>query len=292
MDPIKTLVDDIEFERPGPVRRALKRCLFNPIANYAPAGVLRALLRFAKSELAEANWEEPGGWRSMVISYDGKPRQIADKILIGAGTVPMALRNRRKLAAKVLAALIDQAANDPVHALCVGAGPGRIIMDAMHQTKRRVLATLVDLNTEPFDHGRRMARNEGLENRIRFVHCDVRKGIHSLLDHAPDVVKMIGICEYLSDDQIKDIASSVHDVMPPGAPIVFNSISRDHGTDRFLRRVLGLHMIYRSPAQLERLMRTAGFENFSALAEPLGVYQVIVGRKSAESGDLAGEGTR
>ncbi|MCK4276387.1 MAG: class I SAM-dependent methyltransferase family protein, partial [Phycisphaerae bacterium] len=282
MDCLATEMNEIAFERHGLVQRLLKASVVNPLANYLPPALFRALLRFGKSELAASNWADPGGWRSMVISYDGKPRQIADKILVGAGTIPMALRNRRKLAAKTLAILIDESPSDPVHALCVGAGPGRIIMDAMLQAKREAYATLVDVNTDPFEHGRLQARQEGLDGKVRFIQCDVRDGVGAILDHQPDIVKMVGICEYLLDPEIVEIARAVAAVMPAAAPIVFNSLSDAHGTDRFFRRVFGLHMNHRTPAQLQELMQQAGFDNFDAHPEPLGVYHVIVGRRAAE----------
>jgi len=280
MDPLTGSLDDISFERVAPWQRVLKAALVNPLANHLPPGLFRAVLRLSKSELARSNWDDPGGWRSMVISYDGQPRQIADKILVKAGAIPMALRNRRKLAARVLARLIDDAEAEPVHVLCVGAGPGRIIMDAMQQSSREARATLVDLNSDPFDHGREQARAEGLEDKLHFVRCDVRDGLGGVLNYPPDIVKMIGICEYLEDAQIVDLTRTVAKVMPAGAPIVLNSLSESHGTDRFFRRVFGLHMIHRSPEQLEALMDRAGFGQFVAYPEPLGVYQVLAGRRS------------
>ena len=128
--------EGIEFERVGPVVRVLRTVLIHPIANYAPAGLIRWLLRVTGSELAAANWADPGGWRSMVISYEGQCRQWADKLLVGTGAVPMALRNRRKLAARVLAELIDACPHSPAQVLCVGAGPGMIIFDALRQASR------------------------------------------------------------------------------------------------------------------------------------------------------------
>jgi len=68
--------------------------------------------------------------------------------------------------------------------------------------------------------------------------------------------------------------------MPRGASIVSNSLSEAHGTDRFFRRVFGLHMVHRSPDHLRELMSAAGFSDFTRFAEPLGVYHVIVGRKA------------
>jgi SAM-dependent methyltransferase len=271
-------VGDIPFERVGLMRRLLKTVLINPVGNYLPAGMLKAMLRFGRSELAAANWADPGGWRSMVISYNGRCRQIADKILVRGGSMAIALRNRRRLAGRLIARLIDQAEREPVEVLCLGAGPGLIIMDALAQARRSAHATLVDLSGDAFDYGRELADRAGLSDRVRFIRGDVRD-VRNMLDRPPDLVKMLGICEYLDDEHIVHIARAVAEVMLPGSAIVFNSLSRRHGTDRFFRRVFGLHMIHRSVHQLQEMMREAGFEGFVSIPEPLGVYHVIVGRK-------------
>ncbi|MFP3938415.1 MAG: class I SAM-dependent methyltransferase family protein [Phycisphaerae bacterium] len=270
---------DIDFEKPGPVARAVKAGLVNPLVNhFIPAELLRAVLKFAKSELAESNWRDPGGWRSMVISYEGNPTQIADKFLVGAGGIPMALRNRRRLGARLIARLIEQTGHEPVHVLCLGAGPGRIIIDAMSQARADSEATLVDLNSDAFDYGRRIAAEAGVGDKVRYIQGDVRD-VKEMLEYPPDIVKMLGICEYLTDEQIVSIARAVAEVMPVGRSVVFNSISRAHGTDSFFRRVFGLHMNYRSPRELQELMGKAGFGNFVSVPEPTSVYHVIVGRR-------------
>ena len=115
--------EKLAMERHSPLRRTIKACLINPLANYLPAALTRSILRFTKSELAAANWKDPGGWRSMVISYEGKPHKLADRVLVGSGTMPMALRNRRRLAAAVLAHLIDEAPAPNVHVLCLARAP-------------------------------------------------------------------------------------------------------------------------------------------------------------------------
>ena len=277
---MESWVSDIVFERHGLLRRAFRAVVANPLANHLPPGLLKAILRLAKSELAASNWDDPGGWRSMVISYDGKPTQIADKILVGGGAMTTALRNRRRLAGRLLARLIDEADRPDVHVLCLGAGPGRIIIDALRQAKSNAHATLVDLNPDAFDYGCRLAEAAGVIDKVRFVAGDVRD-IDALLESPPDIVKMLGICEYIEDDILRGIGQAVARVMPPGGPIVFNSLSMAHGTDRFFRRVFGLHMIHRSPEQLQDMLGGAGFGDFVSIPEPLGVYHVIVGRRRA-----------
>jgi hypothetical protein len=276
--PGEQYVSDVAFERPGRLRRFVRAVLVNPAANYLPAGLTKAILRLTKSELAAANWADPGGWRSMVISYEGRPRQIADRVLVGGGAMPMALRNRRRLGAKVLADLIDAAMREPVHVLCLGAGPGHIVTDAMLRSRRRSRATLVDLSVEAFEYGRKVAKEKGLDGRVRYVQADARN-LDGILDAPPDIVKMIGLCEYLPDATLAAVARAIAAAAPAGASIILNSLSKAHGTDRFFRRVFGLHMIHRSPAQLTEILAAEGFGDFVSLPEPLGVYHVITGRR-------------
>ena len=70
------LPEEIEFERSRPVQRLLARAVLNPLANYLPAALMRSILRFAKSELAAANWADPVGGRSMVIGYECLTMQV------------------------------------------------------------------------------------------------------------------------------------------------------------------------------------------------------------------------
>ena len=107
---------------------------------------------------------------------------------------------------------------------------------------------------------------------------------HSGLFEVHDVIKMLGICEYLLDHEIVAIAGAVGRLMPAHGAIIFNSLSEAHGTDRFFRRVFGLHVTYRSPQQLCDLMGRAGIGEFRVHRVPVGVYHVIVGRKGGSGG--------
>jgi hypothetical protein len=279
IDAPQSWLKGLKFEHPSPLGRALKRAIVQPFANYFPAAVQKAFFWCMRSELAAANWADPGGWKSMVICYQNRRRRLADKLLCKLGTIPKALRNRRKLGGRVLARLIAAADHEPVEILCLGAGPGHVVHDALNECDRPARATLVDLSGGAFDHGRKLAAKHGTHERVRFIQGDVRD-VAGMLDRPPDIVQMLGICEYLSDESLREIARAVAAVMPRGSAIVFNSISDSHGTDRFFRHVFGLRMIHRSPEHLQDLLRPAGFSDFVSLPEPLGVYHVIIGRKS------------
>jgi len=272
-------ISDIEFERISPLMRLVKKCIFNPLANHLPAEWWRTWLREGQSELALANWNDPGGWRSMVISYEGRPERTWDKMLVKGGTIPMALRNRKRLAGRLFVRILEKAGHDPAHAMCLGAGPGLTIMDAMEAAGKPSVATLVDISSDAFEYGQAEAKRRGLADRVKYIQADVRD-VKQMLDRPVDLVEMIGICEYLEDDQIVSIVQAVGTMMNPGTAIVFNSISDRHGTDTFLRNVFGLHMHHRSPERIEALLRPAGFGEFTHFSEPLGVYTVVVGTKT------------
>ncbi len=272
---------EIEFETLSPVARLLKKIAINPLANNLPPALLKKFLRDGKSELALANWRDPGGWRSMVISYHGKPERLWDRILVKGGTIPMALRNRRKLAAAHIARLLDESPHRPAHALCLGAGPGHIITDAMLMTRRDCRATLVDISSDAFAYGRKLAREKGLIDRVDYIRGDVRE-VKDRITERVDLVKLLGICEYLEDSQIVSIAAALADIMPGNASLVCNSLSRKHGTEPFFKRVFGLHMIHRSSEELRRLFEPAGFGDWLIQPEPLGIYELMIGSKSGK----------
>ncbi len=274
-------LEGVEFERIGALRRLVKAVLIHPFVNYAPAGLLRRALHFSESELAHANWSDPGGWKSMVISYHGRPERTIDKLLVTLGTIPTALRNRLRLTTRVLDRLIAAVPGDrPVTLLALGAGPGHAESDAVSRAGREAHVTLVDLSADAFAHGHELAVRRGVQDQVRFIQGDVRD-VATMLDHPPDIVTMIGICEYLDDEHVTDIVRAVADVAADGTRVVFNSLSESHGTDRFFRRVFGLHMNHREPAHLKELVEAGGFGDFHELAEPLGVYRIMIGRKGA-----------
>ncbi len=138
----------------------------------------------------------------------------------------------------------------------------------------------MDLTSDAFRYGKSQAAERGLADRVQYIQADVCD-LHEFLHEPPDVVKMLGICEYLSDEQIVSIASAVAEEMPAGSAIVFNSLSKAHHMDRFFRRVFGLHMIHRGPQVVAALMAEAGFGDFVVHREPLGIYHVMVGRRIA-----------
>lgn len=270
-----------KFETHGPVKRALKAGFTNPLINWVlPAGFLRWALRVSKSEMAQASWSDAGGWKSMVLSYrEEKPPQIADRFLVKLGAMPTALRNRLKIVTELLTRMIRERSGLSTNVVCLGAGPGMAILNAMQRADHDDCHSyMIDLNPDCFDFGRQLAEEKGLSARVRFIQGDVTH-YRELLDATPHIVKMIGIIEYLPDEIVLDIIDAIGKVMPPGGRLVANSLTYRHGTDRFFRRVFDLHMIHRPADRVQEMLATGGLGTEKVFTEPLGVYDVLVCRK-------------
>ncbi|MDD4889587.1 MAG: class I SAM-dependent methyltransferase family protein [Phycisphaerae bacterium] len=272
----------LDYERIGPVGKVFKKAVTDPLVNFVlPSGFIRWVLRITKSEMAEASWSDPGGWKSMVLSYrDDMPPQIADRFLIKLGSMPIALRNRRKLCVEIMSRMIRDRAGQRTNIVCLGAGPGMIVLDAMDRSEHKDChAYLMDLNPDSFEFGRDLAKSKELDARVQFIHGNV-KDYRTLCPAQPHIVKMIGILEYLPDAIVSDIVKAISEVMPPGGQLIANSLTRRHGTDRFFRRVFDLHMIHRSADCVRKLLADSGIATDHVFTEPLGVYDVLVCRKN------------
>ncbi len=253
------------------VSRFGKRVLFDTIINNLPSPFLRAL--------SDLSGVEPGAWSAMVASYDEGPSTLVDKVLLRGNVLSMALRNRKKLASEAIVEIIDTARAEPAHTLCLGAGPGHIILDAMTRADSPSEATLVDRSAEAVHYGRRISADLGLEEQVTYVLADVRRpSVYAAIDQRVDLIKMIGICEYLTDGEIVSTIGQIGRMMDEGGAVVTNSFTTAHGLERCFQR-LGFEMRYRSDEHMSALLALAGFKVRHLRPEPLGIYSVVVAHK-------------
>jgi len=275
-------IDTIELERLPVGMAILKAILVNPLTNYFMTRErLSRWMEKNPSEMALASIEEPGGWKSMRAAYENKPgANWLDRVIVNYGTFPKALRNRKRISASLLAALIDACDHDHVHVVAVGAGGGNNVLEAMAMAQHPdVRACLIDINAGAFEYGRQVASQLGLSDRLQFIQgdaCDIR----TMVDWDPELVTLIGIIEYLSDEELLRLLRAMHDAMDTGSHVLVNSIGNRHGIDRFLRRVFRLNLNYRSPERVSAFLAEAGFEACHDQDEPMNVYHLLIGRRA------------
>ena len=275
-----SIVSATALEAPSILQRA-GYLLTNPWKNLLlPAGWLRARLRRSRSPLVAESFARPGGWRSMEIIYrNSKPVDWFDRQALFDNPLSMAARNRRRIVTQKLASLIAGCDKDrPVTIVGVGAGPGRHVQTAIVDSgidPARVQAYLIDRDDDAFEYGRALAARLEIDGCVHFIKGDARQIREALPDAAANIVKVVGLAEYLSDTQFVDVLRALRDILAPGGSLVTHGLVDAHGTGAFLARMFNLRHRQRTERQMTDLLTAAGFHIAECVVEPVGIYPII-----------------
>ncbi|MCA9014233.1 MAG: class I SAM-dependent methyltransferase family protein [Planctomycetaceae bacterium] len=255
--------------------------LTNPYKNYLlPVAWLQRLLKSSRGELLAETFRRPGGWRTMELMYrNSQPLDALDRQALRGNPIARASRNRLQIVTQKLMELMTQyAAKEQVTVVGVGAGPGRHVQTAisrLHMNADQVTAFLIDLDDDAFEYGVRFSEQLGIADCINFLQGDARQ-IHEVLpDVKPHIVKLIGLVEYLNDQQFSELLGALHEVILPGGTLITHGLADPHHGSPFLKRVFGLQHVKRSAEQMQQILESAGFRTIDLMTEPMQIYPII-----------------
>lgn len=228
-----------------------------------PARLLRWIIEGSGSPVLRETFRCPGGWSSTYLAYQNAPPvDWIDRIVLN-DPIARSLRNRRQVVTQKLSEFIlEFASREPVVLLGIGAGPGAQFHDAILRSglsPEAIEAHVVDLHDDAFPFGRARAAQLGISDVMHYTCGDARNISEVLPDVRPHIVKLIGLIEYLDDDQVLALLKAAHHVMAPEGVLLTNSFVDCYRGAPFLVRVLGLKHVYRTPEQVIDLLREAGF---------------------------------
>ncbi len=270
----------VSLESPSMLQRA-GYLLVNPWKNFLlPAGWLRGRLRRSRSPLVAESFVRPGGWRSMEIIYrNHEPVDWFDRQALRDNPISMAARNRRLIVTQKITALIARCGRgSPVTIVGVGAGPGRHVQTAIVESgldPSRVSAYLIDLDDDAFEYGRALAARLEIGRCVRFIKGDARRIRETLPDVSANIIKVVGLAEYLSDAQFVEMFRALRSILAPAGSLVTHGLIDAHGTGPFLARMFNLRHNQRTGRYMTALLKAAGFRVAECVVEPVGVYPII-----------------
>ncbi|MDB5345515.1 MAG: hypothetical protein JWP89_3892 [Schlesneria sp.] len=276
-------VDGLQFEV-MPVAQVILKTVVDPLRNrLLPVSMLKRMANRSQSPLIQESLVRPGGWRSMSIVYENsKPVDWMDRMAVRYNPISMATRNRRKLVTAKLTELLKSLQNEPqIQLLGIGAGPGLHLQDAVVRAAlpaKKVRISLIDLDSDAFEFGRQCAKERGLENSVEFVQGDAREIRRVLPDVSPHVVKIVGLLEYLTDEQALQLLSAMRDVILPSGRLLTHGLVDRYNSGPFLARTFGLSHVQRTEDDVRSLLKSAGFETLSVHHTPMQIYPVLIGR--------------
>ena len=265
-------------------QHALK-LLIDPYRNWLlPARLLQWIVKLSRSPLVAETLRRPGSWQAMQIVYaNQRPVDLIDRMAVRYNTISMASRNRRKLVtAKLAEVLAEMSGESRLSVVGVGAGPGLHVQDAICRAglqPTRVDAYLIDLDSDSFDYGRKYARERGLDGSVHFVQGDARQIRRVLPAVSPNVVKIVGLLEYLTDEQATELLAALFDVMAKGGRLLTHGMVDRFNTARFVARTFGLKHIHRTGDHVAQLLQSVGFREIETFEAPMKVYPVLLAKR-------------
>lgn len=265
-----------------------------------PGGLRFALVKTLMKTTGRLSRGVALGWRSGFDSgvtldyvYENRPqgitplgRLIDRSYLNSIGW--RGIRIRRTHLEQVLRTRIEQvhAAGQPVRILDIASGAGRYVLETLHQLRHiPITAILRDYKQENLDAARRRANELGLTN-VTIVQGDAfdRASLAAVAPR-PTIAIVSGLYELFPDNEpVLRSLRGLADVVEPGGHLIYTN-QPWHPQVEFIARVLTNRegqpwiMRRRTQAEMDDLVRTAGFEKISQEIDPWGIFTVSTARR-------------
>ena len=268
----------------------------------APGSWLFAMTRFFLQTVGRLSRGIRLGWRSGFDSgmaldyvYENRPQGITplgrliDRAYLGS-IGWRGIRQRKIHLADALRSAIEtvHAAGDPVRILDVASGPGRYLLETMHRLSHiEMTALLRDYREENLEAARRLADDFGLKG-VSFAAGDAfdRDSLADL-EPRPTIAIASGLYELFPDnDSVLRSLRGLADAVEPGGFLLYTN-QPWHPQVEFIARVLRNRegepwiMRRRTQAEMDELVRLAGFTKLSQEIDPWGLFTVSVARRVA-----------
>jgi alpha-beta hydrolase superfamily lysophospholipase/SAM-dependent methyltransferase len=192
--------------------------------------------------------------------------------------------NLRALLIRTITAL--RRGGRPVHVADVAAGPGRYLIEALRDLgDPGVSVTCRDRDEPGLAQGRRRAEALGVAN-IHFEPGDAFDPASlARLTPAPDIVVVSGLYELFSDNAlIARSLSGIRSAMGTNGYLIYTNQPNHPQLELIARTLINRDhepwvMRLRSQAEMNRLVRGAGFEPIETVLDDAGIFSVTVARK-------------
>ncbi len=172
-----------------------------------------------------------------------------------------------------------------IEIISIASGSSRAIIETVQQghylPDAKLSLTFLDKNEDAIQYSKRLSTNiEHLPIRLEWVQDTVGNFLRNLPDKKYDVVEIVGLLDYFSDDKVLEVFSGINRVLQPGGVLITSNVSHNK-EERFITRVIDWPMIYRTAEELAALANRAGFEynKMRAFYEPLKIHGMVVAKK-------------
>jgi alpha-beta hydrolase superfamily lysophospholipase/SAM-dependent methyltransferase len=198
------------------------------------------------------------------------------------------IRQRKKNLEKLLRSAIEKthAEGRPVHLVDIAAGGGRYLLETMRSLPEIPMTALLrDYKPENVEAATRLAREFGLTNVTVGLGDAFNRASLAAIVPRPTIGIVSGLFElFPANDGVLTSLRGLADAIEPGGHLVYTN-QPWHPQVEFIARVLRNRegkpwiMRRRTTAEMDELVRTAGFEKVTMEVDEWGIFTVSLARR-------------
>lgn len=285
--------DTLSYETNSILKKIINFFLV-PILNLLPSG-FQKLIKKSHRQTGEVI-ENATTYKAIEIlynyGYQHESKKLTQKIMHKIWfdfNNSKAIRNRLKLVKRELKKSIDKLSNcqSNINLLSIASGSARAVIEVLSQLKlpnNKIFVKFLDKNNDANKHSQKLARSylgSNLNNYDLDWITDTISGFSKYYrGQKVDIVEMVGILDYFNDNQVLKTFSLIFDNLSDNGVLITSNIS-DNKERKFITKIIGWPMIYRTAEDLIELALRAGFDDkkIKVIYEPLKIHGLLIAIK-------------
>ncbi|MFH1656619.1 MAG: methyltransferase domain-containing protein [Candidatus Nealsonbacteria bacterium] len=288
-------LDDKNFEHHNLLVKFI-RIFSVPLLNYLPSFFIKKIMVVSSrdSRIAVKYGGSTHALEGMYGRYERKLfsrgffQGIADLFWHHCLSQPKAVRNRLKI---VGMSLMEEIVNTDIQdkeknitILTIAGGSTRAIIQSFYNLKKRINCKIkiinIDKSEKALNLSKEIARKFNLYENFEWINEDARN-IKSLIPkNSIDVVEMVGLLDYFSEEKSINVISQIYDSLKVGGLFIVGNICPNK-EELFIHKIGWPQMYYRNPADLSKILELSGFDikKGKIIFEPLKCHIIAVIKK-------------
>jgi extracellular factor (EF) 3-hydroxypalmitic acid methyl ester biosynthesis protein len=194
---------------------------------------------------------------------DGQVGRLIDRWFLDRPLCRSRRNSVRRMTALLREAIAGTPGPGPARLTSLSAGTSQEIFDLLSATSQPVYVTCLDADADALSVNGQRARELHQDNRITFLQTDLASvlgGAGSVALGPQQVIYGLGVCDYLSDDQVTALLDWAHGLLSPGGCVVLTNRDASSPDRAFVEHILDWPVRHRTEVELGQLFARSRFQ--------------------------------
>jgi hypothetical protein len=198
-----------------------------------------------------------------------------------------AVRNRLKFVKRELKNHLENIADTDrdVEIISIASGSSRAIIETVkhghYRQDAKLAITFLDKNEHAISYSKQLSTDiEHLPIKLEWIQDTVGNFFRSLPEKKYDVVEIVGLLDYFSDEKVEETFAGIFQILQAGGILITSNVNHNK-EEKFITKVIDWPMVYRTAEDLAKLANRVGFDfqKMKVFYEPLKIHGMVVAKK-------------